>query len=179
MSWFKRALALALLLGSATAFGCGSDVDAKTGTVLDGELSVPITVVDPIEHPNCSSANASTGASCKADCITGCGYTVPGSNGQRLGTKVCPCIGGVFTQCPCLKRPEYGGAETAPLCATPYNFAMVLDGVACNKEWDQCIGNDPVGSATPRGCVCLAHAMTGALTWDCGSTNRFFRLEGT
>jgi hypothetical protein len=38
---------------------------------------------------------------------------------------------------------------------------------------------DPVMGTTPQGCVCMQQESDHSLKWFCGSTNKWFRLEGT
>lgn len=167
------AASLMALLCALAAPGCGSEVDEEQGNVLDGVLDIEVPPQDPNEE-NCNSSNAKSGASCHKDCITGCGFT---RAGEKLGIKVCPCSAGVYWECPCFKSVAYQGPEVAPLCPNPGGAAHA-DGSPCDQEWDACVSTDPVSGSTPRGCLCL-ESSGGALEWDCGSTNRWFRLEGT
>ena len=118
---------------------------------------------------NCNTTYAKTGATCTMDCQIECGF-----NG--MGTKTCTCMGGVYTMCPCPVPAEYGGAATAPYCAGD-GMTVALDDMPCEVEWDQCIGKDVVSGSTPKGCVCMKDpANSDALTWFCGSTNKWFAL---
>jgi hypothetical protein len=118
---------------------------------------------------NCNTTYAKSGATCTMDCVIGCGF-------EGMGTKTCTCMGGVYTMCPCPKPAEYLGAATAPYCPGD-GMTVALDDMPCEAEWDQCIGKDAVSGTTPRGCVCMKDADNAdALTWFCGSTNKWFAL---
>jgi hypothetical protein len=147
-------LGIAVLAVFAAA-GCGDE--AQTGT--RGAAIAPA----------CNSDNASTGTVCTEDCVITCGF-------NQLGTKTCMCDGGYYSSCPCPRPEEYQGALTAPLCDTADGTTTSLKNGACETEWQQCIGTDPITGNTPRGCVCMRHSR-GNLQWYCGSTNKWFALE--
>jgi hypothetical protein len=119
---------------------------------------------------NCTSALVKTGAACVCDCVIGCGF-------QARGTKHCVCQGGLYTSCVCVKPPDYMGAPTAPYCDTPDGTTLALKKMPCAREWDECIGKDPVSGTTPQGCACLRDETTAQLMWACGSTNNWFALR--
>jgi hypothetical protein len=141
----------------------------------NGNVNVSVDFVDdvtpPSPDPTCNTVLAKTGALCTQDCSVACGFA-------GIGTKTCICSGGAFSACPCPRPPTFMGAPTAPLCATPDGTTTTLRNTPCATEWDECIGTDPVSGTTPQGCVCLVDA-TGALTWTCGSTNKWFSLDPT
>lgn len=121
---------------------------------------------------NCTSANAKSGATCAVDCTIPCGF-------QRLGTKVCSCVGGVYVTCPCPAPPGWQGAATAPPCdvvvpASASGLASALKNAPCDTEWAECVGREPFSGNTPQGCACLTNPATGKLQWYCGSTNKWF-----
>jgi hypothetical protein len=120
--------------------------------------------------PNCTTANARTGAACTRDCLIGCGF-----NG--IGTKTCTCVSGAYSECPCPRPAGYMGAATAPYCATPDGTTTALKNMPCATEWDQCIGKDVVTGTTPQGCACLRDPASTMLLWACGSTNKWFALS--
>src|SRR5215831_9371065 len=83
--------------------------------------------------PNCTSANAKSGASCSVDCTIPCGF-------QWLGTKVCSCVHGAYAVCRCPRPVPWGGADKAPTCdvVVPSNtagLASSLKNTACDTEW--------------------------------------------
>jgi hypothetical protein len=121
---------------------------------------------------NCTSTNAKTGMSCTVDCMIPCGF-------QALGTKVCTCIGGVYSACPCPAPAGWQGAATAPYCDTPDGTGLTtaIKNTACMTEFQECIGKDQVTGTTPQGCACLNNPTTNSLQWYCGSTNRWFSLS--
>jgi hypothetical protein len=105
---------------------------------------------------------------CTQDCTVECGY-------HGVGTKTCTCGGGIFTQCHCPRPAAYMGAPTAGYCMTADGTTTLLNKQPCDKEWDECVGKDPVTGVTPQGCACMKDT-TGALTWVCGSTNQWYKL---
>lgn len=176
--WLGGSAVAAFAVLSAGA--CGSEVDVKTGTVMDGVLDIDrAELVDnpDDDNPYCTSSDASSGSRCTRNCLVTCGFRP--KNGDKLGTKVCSCIGGAYAQCPCFKPSSYAGAETAPLCDTSDGTTTHIKDTPCDTEWEECIGTDAVTGSTPRGCVCLKNANDDGMEWKCGSTNRWFRLEGT
>ena len=94
-----------------------------------------------------------------------------------MGTRACDCVSGVYVSCSCPRPWNYQGRTTAPPCPTADGRTHWLDNTACNEEWAQCIGSDPVSGVNPRGCVCLTDPVNGKLEWTCGSTNRWFVPE--
>lgn len=135
-----------------------------------------VTTCSPLNpDPSCTSSNAKTGATCARDCQIGCGF-------QSMGTKLCTCAGGSYSQCPCPRPATFAAPEEAPLCTaygSPDGLTTPLKGAPCDQEWAACIGTDPVTGTTPQGCACLRHELEGTLEWFCGSTNKWFKLEGT
>jgi hypothetical protein len=109
------------------------------------------------------------------------------------GESVCPPLNpdpsctvseanGSYANCPCPRPEAFAAPEQAPLCTeygSPDGFTQALEGSPCTTEWSACIGMDPVAGTTPEGCVCLHAATEHQLLWFCGSTNKWFRLEGT
>lgn len=143
---------------SSTTGGSGGTESSTAGTTSTGGLD-----------PNCNTTYAKSGATCTMDCEIECGF-------DGMGTKTCTCMGGVYTMCPCPKPAEYLGAATAPYCPGD-GMTTALKDMPCEVEWDQCIGKDAVSGSTPKGCVCMKDAANGdALTWFCGSTNKWFAL---
>jgi hypothetical protein len=184
----------AILLGSGLGllYGCASD-EARSSNLLrlgDGGIDLnetcPKDIYTPVlagpcgliapefggTNPDefCNKSNASTWKECSRDCITHCGF-------NALGTKVCTCRDGFYTGCPCFKPADWGGAPTAPLCDTPNGASAPLKGNPCTREWQQCIGTEPVPSTSPQACVCLKADAQGSLAWSCGSTNSWFELD--
>jgi len=163
---------------------CG---DAEQQRRIGGEL---MDMVGPNGMDlGCNSSDASSGLECTQDCTVECGF-------QKLGTKICTCVSGYYSQCPCFPPDDYQGAPTAPACSTltdsagapltPDGTTTYVKGRACSEEWQECIGSDPSSSTTPRGCVCMVRVGTGevgggcsqgACEWFCGSTNRWFMPE--
>lgn len=125
---------------------------------------------------SCTSSDAKTGAVCSRDCQIGCGF-------QGIGTKLCSCSGGAYSQCPCPRPETFLAAAEAPLCGdaqgAPDGLTEPIKGLPCETEWEACIGTDAITGTTPRGCVCMMHPTEMTLQWSCGSTNKWFKLEGT
>jgi hypothetical protein len=125
--------------------------------------------------PSCDSSHAKTGATCARDCQIGCGFAA-------MGTKQCTCSDGTYSECPCPRPDAFDAPYEVPLCTaygSPEGLTKSLVDSPCTTEWVGCIGMDPVAGTTPQGCVCMQRAGDDALTWFCGSTNKWFRLEGT
>lgn len=150
---------------------------------MNGEASSSGLVCgDPTEapcntDPNCTTANAKSDATCTKDCKIGCGF-------DQLGTKLCSCVGGVYSQCPCPRPASYKGAEVAKYCDDPdfpsaseTGLMQEMKGLPCETEWEQCVARDIPPGNTPRGCVCMLNPTTNDLQWYCGSTNKWFMLE--
>jgi len=150
--------------GGATSVGGTSSSGGSSET---GGTSGTSGYVDP----NCYPPNARNGAECTQPCTVTCGF-------GDLGTRTCECVGGQYSSCTCPRPPEYQGAPTAPYCTVADGSIYELKNTLCAIEWAQCIGTDPVEGEIPRGCVCMKNRLNGdALTWFCGSTSRWFRLE--
>ena len=116
----------------------------------------------------CDSSTAKGGGLCWQDCEIPCGILL-------MGTRVCSCVDGVFSECVCLPPKDWQGAFRAPRCpgTGPATATALLD-TPCPNEWDECIGSE-VNTGTPLGCACLDLATQGGLLrWQCGSTNRWF-----
>ena len=157
----------------------GADKDATND---NGTSSAGLQCDDPIEwpcntDPSCTSANAKSDATCTMDCKIGCGF-------DQLGTKLCSCVGGVYSQCPCPRPDSYEGAETAKYCddadfpsASETGLMEEMKGLPCDTHWEQCIARDIPPGSTPRGCVCMLNPITQELEWYCGSTNKWFFPE--
>lgn len=130
------------------------------------------------DEANCkdTSIDSPTDMPCHEDCTRDCGFN--GSPNYPRAIKYCVCQGGVFIECRCPRPDWYKGAMSAPYCdpLTPdgSGLAEYLDDLPCEKEWQQCIGRDPVDGFTPRGAVCLNRRNDGRLTWKAGSTEKWF-----
>lgn len=133
------------------------------------------TGVGGSEHvdPNCYRPNARNGEDCTQACTVPCGF-------GDIGTRTCECVAGKYASCRCPRPLEYQGGPTAPYCAVDGGSIYSLKDRPCSVEWEQCIGTDAVDGEIPRGCACMKNHLNGdQLTWFCGSTSRWFRLEGT
>jgi hypothetical protein len=151
--------------------GAAAEVDEDCPFAPDGHsICAPL---NPDE--SCTTTYAKTGAECSRDCQIGCGF-------QSLGTKYCSCSEGKYSQCPCPRPDTLMAPAEAPLCATygaEDGLTTGLKSRPCDEEWAACVGQDPVTGTTPQGCVCMQHEVTHALLWVCGSTNKWFKMEGT
>lgn len=153
--------------GNVNTAGAGGGTPVMTGSGGDTGTNM---------DKNCTSTNAKTGMSCTVDCTIPCGF-------QGLGTKVCTCVGGVYSACPCPAPPNWMGAATADYCdvVVPTDtggLAATLKSATCDTEWSECVGRDAVTGNTPQGCACLSNPATTppTLQWYCGSTNKWFAL---
>lgn len=158
--------------------GGAGDHTTDGDTSSDGGLQCADPTAWPCNtDPNCTSANAKSDATCTKDCKIGCGF-------DQLGTKLCSCLGGVYSQCPCPRPETYKGPETAKYCddadfpsATETGLMEEMKGLPCETEWEQCIARDAPPGSTPRGCVCMLNLTTNHPEWHCGSTNKWFLPE--
>jgi hypothetical protein len=177
-------LAQLLVLGGCSSNdtgGSGGNGGAAGSTVMTGSGGSTgaggSTGTNP--DPNCTSTNAKSGMSCTVDCTIPCGY-------QSLGTKICTCVGGVYSACPCPAptAPAWQGALSAPYCdvvvpSDTSGLTTNLKNNPCDTMWQECIGRDAVTGTTPQGCVCLTNPVANppAMQWYCGSTNKWFSLS--
>lgn len=157
--------------GGANSGGAGNGASDSGGSSGSGANDSGGSAGTGVGDPNCYPGLAQSGESCTVPCTLPCGFA-------DMGTRECDCVGGYYLGCGCPRPPEYLGDRTAPTCSTPDGRAIPLRGTPCMVEWAQCIGTDPVDGSIPRGCACLANELNdGALTWFCGSTNRWFFPE--
>ena len=168
--------------GSSNTSSETADSDATSTSSTTGAAGAGSDCEDPTQwwcnpDPNCTSSGAKTDMACSIDCQIGCGF-------DQLGTKVCSCQGGVYSQCPCPRPAAYKGADLAKLCndpefpsATETGLMEEMKGNPCTTEWEECIATDIPPGTTPRGCVCMMNLVTEQLQWYCGSTNKWFALE--
>jgi hypothetical protein len=66
------------------------------------------------------------------------------------------------------------GAPLAPCCPVG-STAATKKNTACETRWAECITSDAMSGTTYQGCACLDTA--GVLSWECGSTNKWFSLD--
>jgi hypothetical protein len=148
-SWL-RPVASALLTALFLAIGCSSG----SGDIHDGAYAAEHGYDAEFAEPN-------PGEACTRDAVVTCGYL-------RLGTKICTCAGGVYTQCPCFPPKDWQGELTAPVCDALTATATALRGKTCtNLVGSQCIDRSQPDPAKQEGCSCIKGAA-GA-QWACGA----------
>jgi hypothetical protein len=150
VSGWSRAPASALFAALLAAAGCSSG----SGDLRDGTYGADHGYDFEVNEPN-------PGEACTHDAVVSCGY-------NSLGTKVCTCAGGVYTQCPCFPPRDWKGAATAPVCDALTATATALRGKACtNLLGSRCLDRSEPDAGRREGCSCVAGAA-GA-QWACGA----------
>jgi hypothetical protein len=109
-----------------------------------------------------------TGTPCAGDCQVPCGI-------RGIGVRTCLCGGDCTFRCSCPRPADYQGAATADYCDTADQTTTALQGTACARQWDECVGREPSPAAIPHGCICLPR-RDGSLQWACGSSDGWFTL---
>lgn len=171
MARLRRITAGALVIPAVVlVYGC-----------MTGGASLPDDSPHYDGEDNCqdTSQDSPTDKACRADCVRNCGFNA--SPKYPRAQKYCVCQGGAYIECRCPRPDWYVGETFAPYCdsLTPdgSGLATSLEDLPCEREFDQCVGRDPVEGYTPRGCVCLDRRNNGALIWVCGSTEKWFAPE--
>jgi hypothetical protein len=108
-------------------------------------------------------------------CTSSCAGTVCGL--ARLGTRDCPCTGGVYVCDACGFNIGPGAPVVIQPPATPLPTcaADVGDGIRCPSVGDRCSCTPGmstgclagVSSTAAHACVCWLRDDAGALVWDC------------
>jgi len=150
-----RTVASFVFLATLGFLGCSSG----SGDLQDGTYAV--------DNGYDSALEPGTGDRCTYDVTLTCGY-------GQLGTKVCTCAGGVYTQCPCFPPEDWQGATTAPPCDALTARVEALRGQPCQQlTGATCVDHQPP-SAGQEGCVCLPAAAPNAPpSWACGPLAAF------
>jgi hypothetical protein len=150
VSGWLRPLASVLLTALFAAAGCSSG----SGDLRDGTYAADHGYDFEFAEPN-------PGEACTRDAIVTCGY-------NRLGTKVCTCAGGVYTQCPCFPPKDWKGALTAPYCDALTATAAALRGQTCTGLiGTECIDRSQPDPTEREGCSCIKG--TAGAQWGCGA----------
>ncbi len=148
-----RAASAALLAFAAVAVGCSSGSDDLRDGTYAFDQGYDANANDP--HP---------GNLCTHDAVTTCGFS-------SLGTKVCTCAGGVYTQCPCFPPRSWQGATTAPSCDPLTATAPALRGRTCTGLLGtQCIDRSISDPALQEGCTCVDGGI--GPQWACGTPSQ-------
>jgi hypothetical protein len=148
-SWL-RPFASVLLAAPFCAAGCSSG---------SGDLQAGSYAHD--NHYDENVLDPKTGQACTHDAATTCGF-------KQLGTKVCTCGGGVYTQCPCFPPKTWQGELTAPYCDSHTAKASILRGQTCTgKVGKQCIDRSEPDPTKQQGCSCIQG--TPSAQWACGA----------
>jgi hypothetical protein len=157
-SWL-RPFASVLLTALFCAAGCSSG----SGDLQDGSYASDNYYDDNALDPK-------TGQACTHDAALTCGF-------KQLGTKVCTCGGGVYTQCPCFPPKNWQGAPTAPYCDALTATISALRGQTCTgKIGQQCIDRKEPDPAKREGCSCIK--ATAGAQWACGAPSLLGVAEG-
>jgi hypothetical protein len=140
-----------------TALVVASGCSSGSGDLRDGSYGADnfydLNALDP-----------SSGDTCTHDAVVACGF-------ERLGTKVCTCASGVYTQCPCFPPRDWQGALTAPPCDALTATASALRGQSCIRMvGSQCIDRSVADPALQEGCKCIETG--GTPQWACGSPSQ-------